>query len=134
MECFYCWSITLRLVRWTVPEVCFSLPFGCDADQFKDWLFLVLDITFIGNIIVRIIGLTWANFIKSKWDLYALLSIGGTFVTTLLLLAGYAAPMFIQLQKLFLVSVSWSCALARPGLAHFHSVNWHGYIYRWLLC
>lgn len=97
------------------------MPFGCNANRLKDWLFLILDITFIGNIIVRIIGLTWTNFIKSKWDLYALLSIGGTFVTTLLLLAGYLAPTFVQFQKLFLVSVSWSCALARSGLAHFHS-------------
>jgi hypothetical protein len=77
-----------------------------NADGIKDWLFLILNITFIINIIVRVIGLTWTNFIKSKWDIYGLLSVSGTNITTLLLLAGYAAPSFIQLQKLFLVSVS----------------------------
>jgi hypothetical protein len=52
-----------------------------------------------------VIGLTWKNFLKSKWDIYGIMSVSGTNITTLLLLAGTSAPMFIQLQKLFLVSV-----------------------------
>ncbi|KAA8897863.1 Ion transport protein-domain-containing protein [Sphaerosporella brunnea] len=47
--------------------------------------------------VVRVIG--------ASGDLYALVSVSGTTATTLLLLAGYQAPMFVQLQKLFLVSV-----------------------------
>ncbi|KAI5776754.1 Ion transport protein-domain-containing protein [Geopyxis carbonaria] len=74
-------------------------------DRVRDWLFLGLTLCFVGNLAVRIIGLTWVNFLKSKWDLYALVSVSGTLISTLLLLAGYSTPAFIQLQKLFLVSI-----------------------------
>ena len=80
-------------------------PSPGSLDRARDWFFLVLNIAFILNLAIRVVGLTWSNFVKSKWDIYALLSVSGTFVTTLLLLAGYANRMFIQLQKLFLVSI-----------------------------
>ncbi|KAA8897862.1 Ion transport protein-domain-containing protein [Sphaerosporella brunnea] len=75
------------------------LMLHASLDRIRDWFFLILNMTFIVNIVVRVIGLTWTNFIKSKWDLYALVSVSGTTATTLLLLAGYQAPIF------FLVSV-----------------------------
>lgn len=74
-------------------------------DTVRDWIFLALTFVFLGNIGVRIAGLTWPNFLKSKWDIYAWLSVTGTLITTVLLLSGYNNPTFIQLQKLFLVSI-----------------------------
>lgn len=62
---------------------------------------------FVINLVIRVLGLAWKNFLKSNWDLYALLSVSGTSITTVLLLAGYEERTFIQLQKLFLVSVSY---------------------------
>lgn len=62
---------------------------------------------FVINLVVRVLGLAWKNFLKSNWDLYALISVSGTSITTVLLLAGYDERTFIQLQKLFLVSVSY---------------------------
>lgn len=78
------------------------------SDQFHiDWIFLGFTSIFVVNLVIRVIGLAWKNFLKSKWDLYALLSVSGTSITTVLLLAGYEERTFIQLQKLFLVSVSY---------------------------
>ena len=81
-------------------------PAPLALDRTRDWIFLGFTGIFVGNLVVRVIGLTWSNFLKSRWDIYAIISVNGTFVTTLLLLAGYQERTFIQLQKLFLVSVS----------------------------
>ncbi|KAF8440127.1 Ion transport protein-domain-containing protein [Terfezia claveryi] len=80
-------------------------PSPVSLDRARDFLFLSFTTVFVGNIVVRITGLTWTRFIRSKWDIYGLVSVGGTFITTILLLAGYENRTFIQLQKLFLVSV-----------------------------
>ncbi|KAL7269076.1 calcium channel protein [Rhizina undulata] len=74
-------------------------------DRTRDWIFLAFTLVFLINLAVRVIGLTWANFLKSRWDWYALVTVSGTFVTTILLLAGYVDTAFVQLQKLFLVSL-----------------------------
>lgn len=81
-------------------------PSPDSLDRARDFLFLAFTTVFVGNIFVRIVGLTWSRFIRSKWDIYGLISVGGTFITTILLLSGYENRAFIQLQKLFLVSVS----------------------------
>lgn len=73
-----------------------------------DWIFLGFTFIFVLNLVIRVIGLTWNNFLKSRWDIYALMSVSGTSITTVLLLAGYEERTFIQLQKLFLVSVGYS--------------------------
>ncbi|TGZ76287.1 hypothetical protein EX30DRAFT_399378 [Ascodesmis nigricans] len=98
-------AITTFLVLHGILLLLEYYPSPQSLDTSRDWLFLALTITFMMNLGVRIAGLTWSNFLKSKWDLYALVSVTGTLLTTLLLLAGYSAPAFIQLQKLFLVSI-----------------------------
>ena len=90
-------AVMLLLEYYPSPE---------SLDRARDFLFLAFTSVFVGNILVRIVGLTWSRFIRSKWDIYGLISVGGTFITTILLLAGYENRAFIQLQKLFLVSVS----------------------------
>ena len=57
------------------------------------------------NIAIRIIGLTWQRFRKRSWDLYSLLSVSGTLVTTILLLSNFNQKIYVQLHKLFLVSI-----------------------------
>ena len=61
---------------------------------------------YIANVIVRIVGLTWKRFRKSSWDLYSLLSITGTVITTLLHLSKYSDLSYKQLHKFFLVSIT----------------------------
>lgn len=61
---------------------------------------------YIANIVIRIVGLSWARFRRSLWDLYSLASVCGTFVTSILLFTNKSSPDYIQLNKLFLVSIS----------------------------
>ena len=71
-----------------------------------DYIFLAFTVVYIANVIVRIFGLTWKRFRKSSWDLYSLLSITGTVITTLLDLSKYHDQLYKQLHKLFLVSIA----------------------------
>ena len=71
-----------------------------------DYIFLAFTVVYIANIIVRVIGLTWKRFRRSSWDLYSILSITGTVITTLLDLSKYNTPMYTQFHKLFLVSIA----------------------------
>jgi hypothetical protein len=72
----------------------------------RDYLFLALTVLYIANIIIRIIGLTWTRFRKSSWDLYSLFAVSGTLITTVLLLSNFYQRVYIQLHKLFLVSIA----------------------------
>lgn len=69
-------------------------------------MFLVLTFFYILNIFIRIFGLTWARFRRSAWDLYSVFSVTGTFVTTALLLSDFNQRDYVQLHKLFLVSIA----------------------------
>ncbi|KAH7026510.1 Ion transport protein-domain-containing protein [Microdochium trichocladiopsis] len=71
----------------------------------RDGIFLVFTCIYIGNISVRIIGLGWARFRKSSWDIFSLLAVGGAFVTTSLLVLRNQVQAVDQLHKFFLVSV-----------------------------
>ena len=71
----------------------------------RDIAFLVFTLIYMANIIVRIVGLGWARFRKSSWDVYSLVAVGGTFATTVLFLSKRELETFIQLHKYFLVAI-----------------------------
>src|ERR1700749_4838714 len=58
------------------------------------------------NIVIRILGLTWPRFIKSSWDVYSIVAVFGTFISTLLVLAMPDSVTANLVQKLFLVSIA----------------------------
>ena len=72
----------------------------------RDYIFLAFTLLYIANILIRIIGLSWTRFRKSAWDVYSLFAVTGTFVTTGLVLSSFANRDYIQLNKLFLVSIA----------------------------
>lgn len=72
----------------------------------RDYIFLMLTLFYITNIATRIIGLTWPRFRKSAWDVFSLFSVFGTFATTILLLTNFQSSIYVQLHKLFLVSIT----------------------------
>ncbi|KAK2732689.1 calcium channel protein [Myotisia sp. PD_48] len=74
--------------------------------RIRDFIFLTLTLFYIWNLIIRVVGLSWARFRRSSWDLYSVVSVTGTFVTTLLSLIGSENPVFSKLHKLFLVSIA----------------------------
>ena len=71
-----------------------------------DYIFLAFTVFYIANIIVRVVGLTWKRFRRSSWDLYSILAVTGTVITTLLDLSKYNNTLYSQLHKLFLVSIA----------------------------
>jgi voltage-dependent calcium channel len=74
--------------------------------RLRDYIFLFFTVLYIANIFVRIIGLSWARFRRSSWDVYSLLAVSGTFVTTLLFFSNFDSGTYIQFHKLFLVSIT----------------------------
>ena len=72
-----------------------------------DYILLAFTVVYIANVLVRVVGLTWKRFRRSSWDLYSILSITGTVITTLLDLSKYDRDQtYSQLHKLFLVSIT----------------------------
>ncbi|KAF3939441.1 hypothetical protein ABW19_dt0202920 [Dactylella cylindrospora] len=78
-------------------------PANSKLDTYRDSIFLCFSLVYIANIVVRIVGLTWEQYIKSRWDVFGLFIVTGTFGTTVAILAIEKAPIFVQFQKLFLV-------------------------------
>lgn len=72
----------------------------------RDYIFLAFTFFYIANIVIRIVGLSWTRFRKSAWDVYSVFAVGGTFITTVLLLSNFDNRDYVQLHKLFLVSVA----------------------------
>lgn len=71
----------------------------------RDYVFLLFTFAYIANIVVRIVGLSWPRFSKSSWDIFSLAAVSGTLGTTILLLTNTKSDTYVQLHKLFLVSI-----------------------------
>lgn len=74
-------------------------------EKTRIYAFLLFTGIYMTNIIVRIIGLSWARFRRSSWDVFSLFAVFGAFSTTLLLMTSFQRQVYIQAHKLFLVSV-----------------------------
>ena len=98
--------ITILLVLHLVLLCLEWYPDPSEWLRVRDFIFLCMTFVYIANIIIRIIGLSWPRFRKSAWDMYAVLSVSGTFVTTVLLLTNFRERDYVQAHKLFLVSVA----------------------------
>ena len=61
---------------------------------------------YICNIVIRIVGLSWQRFSKSSWDVYSVISVTGTVITTFLALSDHRNELYGQLHKFFLVSIA----------------------------
>ena len=75
-------------------------------ERTRDYLFLAFTLFYIANIAIRIVGLTWKRFRNSSWDLYSIVSVTGTLITTMLALSKRQNNLYAQLHKLFLVSIA----------------------------
>lgn len=72
----------------------------------RDGLFMAFIMFYLVNVGIRIIGLSWARFRKSAWDLYSLVVVGGGFISTLALLGSeQKRETYVQLHKFFLVAI-----------------------------
>ncbi|KAK5168414.1 calcium channel protein [Saxophila tyrrhenica] len=99
-------AVTAVLVLHLILLCCEYYPEPWTWARTRDYIYLAFTALYIVNIIVRIIGLSWTRFRKSAWDVYSVFSVGGTFITTVLLLSNFKERYYSNLHKLFLVSVA----------------------------
>ena len=98
-------SYTVVLVFHLILLCSESYPEPFWWERTRDYIFLLLTLFYMTNIVIRVVGLTWNRFRKSSWDLYSVFAVGGTFVTSIILLSNFQQRVYEQLHKLFLVLV-----------------------------
>ncbi|KAH8808205.1 BcCCH1, calcium channel protein [Xylogone sp. PMI_703] len=98
-------AVTLVLVIQLILLLVETYPEPAWWSRARDFVFLLFTIFFMANIAVRIIGLSWARFSKSSWDIFSLFAVFGTFVTSLLLMTNWSSDIYIQMHKFFLVLI-----------------------------
>ncbi|KAI2929764.1 hypothetical protein CBS147321_4854 [Aspergillus niger] len=74
-------------------------------DQTREIIFFAFNFVYIANVLIRMLGLGWHRFSRSSWDVYSLLSVSGTFITTILRFVS-SSQVINELNKLFLVSIT----------------------------
>ncbi|KAL1962687.1 hypothetical protein VTN77DRAFT_9231 [Rasamsonia byssochlamydoides] len=74
-------------------------------DALRDAFFFIFTWFYIANVVIRIFGLGWRRFRRSSWDLYSLVAVPGTFITTILAFI-FPSQASQQLKKLFLVAMT----------------------------
>ncbi|KAH7925746.1 hypothetical protein BV22DRAFT_1128786 [Leucogyrophana mollusca] len=76
-------------------------------DRFRDDFSLIVTSMYVVDITIRFYGLGWRSFRANGWNLFDVVVAGGSFVTTLVVRFGYTSFAVQQLQKLFLVSITF---------------------------
>ena len=71
----------------------------------REYMFLIFIFMYVANVTIRIVGLGWARFRRSSWDLYSLVVVTGAFATSVLLKTRPDFDTYQQLHKLFLVAI-----------------------------
>ncbi|KAL8422873.1 hypothetical protein RB596_003231 [Gaeumannomyces avenae] len=74
-------------------------------EMVRDYIFLFFTVIYLANVCVRVVGLGWARFRRSSWDLFSLVAVTGTLLTTIFYLADMEQEAVIQLHKSFLVAI-----------------------------
>ncbi|PBK87237.1 hypothetical protein ARMGADRAFT_939192 [Armillaria gallica] len=77
------------------------------ADTFRNDFFLGLTFVYLIDVSVRFLGLGWHSFRANGWNIFDIISAGGSFVTTIIVRFGSSGFVTQQLQKLFLVSIAF---------------------------
>ncbi|KAI1094152.1 Ion transport protein-domain-containing protein [Rostrohypoxylon terebratum] len=98
-------TITIMLV---LHLILLMLEYYPEPDQWalvRGGIFLIFTLTYIANIVIRVVGLGWKRFRRSSWDVFSLVSVFGALATSVLQLVKLENQTFVQLHKYFLVSI-----------------------------
>ena len=98
-------AVTGILVLHLILLMCEFYPEPKWWTQTRDALFLVFNFIFLANIGIRIVGLGWARFRRSSWDVFSLIAVVGSLATSILLISNKTFEAYIQLHKFFLVAI-----------------------------
>ena len=74
-------------------------------ETLRDYIFLGFTVVYIFNIFIRIAGLSWSRFRSSSWDMFSLVAVTGSFISSFMRVADPDSSPIQQLHKLFLVAV-----------------------------
>jgi hypothetical protein len=98
-------AVTVVLVLHLILLMVEYSPEPAYWDEARVYIFLAFTLFYLTNIIIRIVGLSWARFRRSSWDLFSIFAIFGTLATTILLLTNFEQVLYVQLHKTFLVLI-----------------------------
>lgn len=74
-------------------------------DQLREWIFLLITLILVANIVIRVVGLSWHRFRRSTWDLYSIVSVSGCLATSIMRVVTNDVREIDMLHKLFMVSL-----------------------------
>lgn len=72
----------------------------------REILLFVFNFFYIANLVIRMVGLGWHRFSRSSWDLYALVVVPGTLITSILHFVRPDIQTIVKVSKVFLVSIT----------------------------
>ena len=72
----------------------------------REILLFAFNFFYIFNLVIRMIGLGWHRFSRSSWDLYSLIVVPGTFITSILHFVRPDVQAVVKVSKVFLVSIT----------------------------
>ena len=93
-------AVSLGIFEASVEQLTISIPFSDD-------FFLVFLFIYLLEVCVRSFGLGCRSFRANSWNLFDLVVVSGSFITTLIVRFGNSGFATQQLQKLFLVSIAF---------------------------
>ncbi|CAK4032347.1 Calcium-channel cch1 [Lecanosticta acicola] len=70
------------------------------------FVFFIFALFYMANIIIRLVGLSWTRFRRSAWDVYSMIVVGATFVTSIMVFWNITNGAYTQTHKLLLVAVA----------------------------
>ncbi|KAL3463314.1 Ion transport protein-domain-containing protein [Aspergillus heterothallicus] len=98
--------VTFVLVLHLVLLVIEFYPENPTWDLIRDIMFFSFNFFYAGNVILRLFGLGWQRFRRSSWDLYALIVVPATIITSILNFTSSGTQAIVVLSKLFLVAIT----------------------------
>lgn len=103
------WSRGMTLLFVMQIMVLMTETFGSQdpTDDFRQDFSLFSTSIYMLDIIVRFYGLGWESFRDNGWNIFDVIVASGSFTATIIVQFGSANPTIQQLQKLFLVCISF---------------------------
>lgn len=95
-----------------------ELVIECNHANYLDLLFLMFNVIYSANMIIRILGLGWRLFLKSRWNIYNLVVVAISFTLTVVVFRAQAEILaaLLTADKVFLVLVAMNMIPAIDSL------------------
>lgn len=75
-------------------------------EEVRSVLLFVFNFFYVANLLIRMLGLGWHRFSRSSWDLYSMIVVPGTIISSILHFAQPYQQAIVKVSKVFLVSIT----------------------------